>query len=784
MKISTLISAALLASVPLTEAAAVPHIPIDLDALEGRERIVVRGAGMHHAAHVENLKKRSLDKRAETPAQTKSFLADLAGKLTTAAGKDQAKGIRGNSRPSPDVVQVARYEIRTFKNSYRRAFELYMLALKRMQGRSMSDWNSYYSLAGIHGRPFLPRRGRQLSGTGPEGYCTHGSTLFPTWHRPYLAFFEEIVWLNAYQVIESVISSEAERQKWRPALEQLRIPYWDWATGDGSLPDMLASSSYTFLYYPNHNNGDATSGVTVSNPLYSYKFFESSQNSPSSFGGFPWTVRQSTLRYPTQNDQFHTAGTSISNTNAVLRNAFSSVRSRVLQVLLNEGDWAGFSNHNGNSGDSLESIHDTMHGNLGGPGVTDPNNPNAGAGAGGHMTYVEYSSFDPVFFLHHCNVDRLFAMWQAINKATSYSGTGNYAKPQVNQGGTYGIPPGTTDTINTPLWPFIQDNGSPYTSVQVQETAWFGYNYPEAQKYLSANWAPGTKTFSTDQYSKNVRIKAQNLYGGTVSNSVAKRRKRDVAVTSDPTLNNGLDRSIIGNNRYYEWRIELTTDRTALNGTFYIHFFLGKPSRDSTKWLTQPEHVGDFVVFTHSMQADPTVDPSLIDTTISGNVPLTDAMTQHFGANLTSLLPADAQPFLIRNLRWRVTDASGVVHSVRSVKGLTVSVSAALCTLPTAEIPWTQYGDFVKVTDITRKIGTNGGSDSVGVSSSTTISSTSTTVSSSTATDAATTTDAATSVPTDAPITTDAAAPIDAPTSTTADPAVTSASSAAPTSTA
>ncbi|KAF3911030.1 Tyrosinase [Arthrobotrys entomopaga] len=762
MKISTLFSAALLASAPFAEAAAMPKIPIDLDALEGRDRIVVRGAGVHHAEHLERMKKRSLNKRGETPGQTKSFLADLAGKLTTAAGKDQAKGIRGNARPSPDTVQVARYEIRQFKNSYRRSFELYMLALKRMQGRAMSDWNSYYSLAGIHGRPFLPRRGRTLPGTGPEGYCTHGSTLFPTWHRPYLAFFEEIVWLNAYQVIEQVVSTEAERQKWRPALEQLRIPYWDWATGDGSLPDMLASTSYTFLYYPNHNGGDPTSGVTVSNPLYSYKFFEASQNSPSSFGGFPWTARQNTLRYPTNDDrQPNPAGSSITNTNAVLRSAFSSVRSRVLQLLLGENDWAAFSNHNGNGGDSLESIHDTMHGNLGGPGV------NSGS-AGGHMTYVEYSSFDPVFFLHHCNVDRLFAIWQAIHFATSYSGTSNYVKQQVNQGGTYGIPPGTVDTINTPLWPFIQDNGSPYTSVQVQETAWFGYNYPEAQKYLSANRDPNAgNVFTTQKYSNNVKAKVQKLYGGTVSSSVS---KRDVAKTSDPSLNSGLDKSLVNQNKYYEWRIELTTDKTALNGTYYIHFFLGRPGKRASKWTTQPNYVGDFVVFTHSMQVDPNADPSMIDNTIGGNVPLTDAMTKHFGANLTSLLPEDAAPFLIRNLRWRVTDASNVVHSARSIKGLNVSVAAALCTLPTAETPWTDYGEFVKVTDITRRIGTDGGSDNVGDSSSTTVASTSTStaVSSSTATDAATTTYAVTSA-TDAPVTTDApVASTDAPTTTAA----------------
>lgn len=50
--------------------------------------------------------------------------------------------------------------------------------------------------------------------------------------------------------------------------------------------------------------------------------------------------------------------------------------------------------------DSIESVHDQIHGL---------------AGSGGHMSYIEYSAFDPIFFLHHAMIDRCFAMWQALN---------------------------------------------------------------------------------------------------------------------------------------------------------------------------------------------------------------------------------------------------------------------------------------------------------------------------------------------------------------------------------
>jgi hypothetical protein len=44
---------------------------------------------------------------------------------------------------------------------------------------------------GIHGRPFVPFDNVPAEpGNENNGYCTHVSILFPTWHRPYLALYE------------------------------------------------------------------------------------------------------------------------------------------------------------------------------------------------------------------------------------------------------------------------------------------------------------------------------------------------------------------------------------------------------------------------------------------------------------------------------------------------------------------------------------------------------------------------------------------------------------------
>jgi tyrosinase len=53
---------------------------------------------------------------------------------------------------------------------------------------------SHFSMSGIHGLPYVQWEGagsnHPVQGSRWGGYCTHGSVLFPTWHRPYLALYE------------------------------------------------------------------------------------------------------------------------------------------------------------------------------------------------------------------------------------------------------------------------------------------------------------------------------------------------------------------------------------------------------------------------------------------------------------------------------------------------------------------------------------------------------------------------------------------------------------------
>lgn len=76
--------------------------------------------------------------------------------------------------------------------------------------------------------------------------------------------------------------------------------------------------------------------------------------------------------------------------------------------LLNDSDWASFS-------DRVENLHDQVHGWV-----------------GGDMGDVTTAAFDPIFFAHHCMIDRIWSMWQV-------------------RYGNGGIP---SDLLSAPLVPF------------------------------------------------------------------------------------------------------------------------------------------------------------------------------------------------------------------------------------------------------------------------------------------------------------------------------------------
>lgn len=159
-----------------------------------------------------------------------------------------------------------RYEIRQLQTTYPRQFTLFLLAMQQFKLMDSTNLTSYYQIAGIHGCPRITYDGVAQCGTcqGTNGYCTHTSILFMTWHRTYMAFFEQQLVSIAKGIANQYPTST--RAAYQTAAAQLRMPYWDWAAkppnGGPTLPQSITAQSVTL---------DTPSGSqTILNPLLQY----------------------------------------------------------------------------------------------------------------------------------------------------------------------------------------------------------------------------------------------------------------------------------------------------------------------------------------------------------------------------------------------------------------------------------------------------------------------------------------------------------------------------------
>lgn len=188
-------------------------------------------------------------------------------------------------------------------------------------------------------------------------------------------------------------------------------------------------------------------------------------------------------------------------------------------------------------GPSFENPHGAVHVAIGGPY--------------GHMSQLSYSAFDPMFWLHHANVDRLFAMWEAINPDV-------YLLPEVEEIGTYTIAVGTTDTSSSPLTPFYAADGvTPWTSDASRYTSTFGYSYPSVPDAIITN--------ATD-LAANVTATVNALYnpGGIFTSSKVKREEKR------------------------EWSVAIQALSTALDERYTVKVYVGEGNLVASFYVLQP----------------------------------------------------------------------------------------------------------------------------------------------------------------------------------------------------
>ena len=216
----------------------------------------------------------------------------------------------------------------------------------------------------------------------------------------------------------------SDRQRYTAAADTFRIPYWDFAASPPNsgpvLPDSVSSSADVQVNSP-------TGPRTIPNPLFQYSFHPLST---TDFPETPISLWSKTVRYPT--DESPSAQSRNNLVEQQLQNNRLANRDRVYNLFTAYTNYTEFASKawfpaDGGNYDSIESVHDQIHGLV---------------GNGGHMGYIDYSAFDPIFYLHHVMVDRIFAMWQALHP-------NSFVQAEVTQLGTFTDRAGSVEDLNT-----------------------------------------------------------------------------------------------------------------------------------------------------------------------------------------------------------------------------------------------------------------------------------------------------------------------------------------------
>ncbi len=390
-------------------------------------------------------------------------------------------------RKSIDDLQSA------YEHGDKTPLENLMRAWKGIMELPPEDPNSFFLIGGYHGEPFRGAGWGSASFWG--GYCNHGNVLFPTWHRAYLLRLED--------ALRSI-----------PGCGDVSLPFWD---------ETSVASTYNGIPWALTRETFDLDGKTIANPLRSSVL---NRNIRDHIGGdnpdYSKPAGYETVRYPLSGlvgpdyeakTEKHNAEYPNYNQNVGLLNANvinwltsyidviqdgKAVR-RPTNIIkkyvdcLTAPNYTVFSNTtsaaewNDNLAAGadpvvpLESPHNSIHLSVGGFDV--PNQPDYSpiAGANGDMGENDTASFDPIFYFHHCFVDRVFWLWQKRHAATDdfdiierYPGTNSVD----NQGPAPGVTPNSWLTLDSALDPFRKADGIPYTSRDCMNIeSQLGYTY-------------------------------------------------------------------------------------------------------------------------------------------------------------------------------------------------------------------------------------------------------------------------------------------------------------------
>lgn len=96
---------------------------------------------------------------------------------------------------------------------------------------------------------------------------------------------DQIIQQTLQQHALTIAQKYSDRQRWVTAAQNLRAPFWDWATNSVPPPEVVSLTSVSILAAP------GATPTNVPNPLYQYTFHPIDPSFPSPYDSWQTTIR-------------------------------------------------------------------------------------------------------------------------------------------------------------------------------------------------------------------------------------------------------------------------------------------------------------------------------------------------------------------------------------------------------------------------------------------------------------------------------------------------------------
>ncbi|KAF5633637.1 Tyrosinase [Fusarium tjaetaba] len=457
---------------------------------------------------------------------------------------------------------------------------------------------------------------------------------------------------------ESPDVSDEDKQKYKAAAKKFRLPYWDYyrprggpVTFSGVVNGNTTTSPYDFhaprIFTKKRvmvKRLPDNKLIEMPNPFFQFEFDESGSNR------IDWTFSQlDHEKLPDAKKRTCRHGGSEPYNTSLLNTRLNEVRedqTRACLAMIEDKVYSGFA---GDPGNRVKV---------------------------GHMSSVPVAGFDPIFWIHHCQIDRIFAIWQAANSGDDDKHWFNELPGAEHQAlGGASLHP----FRKWPIKPAKEDRY--WTSDSAKHTDTLGYTYAET---AGGKKGDQVRNEFTRKYGWSRRLLASDVIGvppkdmmplGVSKAQVFRGLPSDDLFTPliPPSIQPRTEQKVLATSTpsskfSQEWYIDVVVERMALNGSYTIFYIIGDVDGHSgMEWSSLPGFVGVPHIFTSSTEVcENCADQKRQVQLVTSTTPMTSLLLDYVKIRqLGSLSPEHVEQFLIDKLKWRVQTIDGKIIDPR-----------------------------------------------------------------------------------------------------------------------